>query len=188
MKPPKLQSLAFLSATIAAMTLCDAATLQQSTNQAPIPERMFLKEASAHHRLWVGTNDLAGSSQQIPGATNWPGQHRSGHARRVREMASGMQYWNGAWFPSEPSFFFTNGAFVAEKVQHRIRLASDLSTAGSVTVMAPSGASGGIPIHSTPVAIALNDPATDRTLMLATISTNCSGILMSSNRGGTASL
>src|SRR6266850_1234103 len=181
MKPTKLKTLTVLGTSLTAVILCDAANAQQATNQAPMPERLFLKEASAHHRLWVGSNELASSSQQISGATNWPAKHRSARGRRVREMASGMHYWNGAWFPSDPSFIFTNGAFFAEKVQHRVRLASDLSTIGSVTVMAPSGASGGISIQSTPVAIALYDPASGRSVMLATI-TNCSGTLVSSNR------
>src|SRR5438128_10675011 len=48
-------------------------------------------------------------------------------SRRIISMATGMNYWDGQkWVPSEPTFEPTTNGFVAERVQHRVRLASDL--------------------------------------------------------------
>jgi hypothetical protein len=88
-----------------------------------------------------------------------------------------MNYWDGQkWSRSNPSFEDTGEAFVAVRVQHKVRLAADLGTQGAVTVTTPDGQV----LRSTPVAIALYDAASGRTAVVGVI-TNCTGTLISSN-------
>src|ERR1051326_1608471 len=107
-----------------------------------------------HSRTWTAqeTNRSA--------AANSPNSRRPA-ARRgstVVELGTGMNYWNGSeWIPSEPVFEVSSerDAFVAARVQHKIRLAADIATADAVTVTTPDG----IVLKSTPLAIGLFDAA-----------------------------
>src|ERR1041384_3344231 len=70
------------------------------------PGPTAIAELTPHSRPW--TNSLA----------------------RIVEVASGMHFWNGqALVPSEPALRLTTqgDAFVAQRVQHKIRLASDIT-------------------------------------------------------------
>src|SRR6266516_497336 len=134
MKIPKIPRLALLNTALATLTFCNASTAQQATNQYPRRAHMVLKESGPHHRLWATTNAPTTSAKPSGSGTDRFTQHLT--ERHVREIKSGMNYWNGqSWTPSEPSFVFTNGAFVAEKIHHRVRLDSDLATIGAVTVV-----------------------------------------------------
>jgi hypothetical protein len=89
-----------------------------------------------------------------------------------------MNYWDGQrWRTSDPSFELTDDAFVAERVQHKVRLAANLNVAGAVTVTMPDG----LVLRSTPVAVALYDAASGRTAIIASIS-DCAGALISTNQ------
>ena len=89
-----------------------------------------------------------------------------------------MNYWDGRqWAPSDPSFTLTEDAFVATRIQHKVRLGADLNTIGTVTVTTRDG----ITLHSTPVGIGLYDAASGRSAIIAA-TTNSYGVLVSSNR------
>src|SRR3989442_8495000 len=115
MKITKFPSLALLKTALAIVLLCSASSAQQTTNQYPTRAHMVLKESGPHHRLWAGTNTpIAGAKSPGSGTNRFAHQSIEHH---VREIKSGMNYWNGeSWVPSEPSFTFTNGSFFAEKV------------------------------------------------------------------------
>src|SRR5262249_30901321 len=73
------------------------------------------------------------------------------------ELTTGMNYWDGKnWSRSDPTFTETQNAFVAARVQHKIRLNADLNAAGAVGITTPDGLS----LSSTPVAIGFYDPVT----------------------------
>src|SRR5581483_8807864 len=102
----------------------------------------------------------------------------SGH--QIVDLATGMNFWDGQrWSLSDPSFQIApdGSSVVANQVQHRVRLAADLNTAGAVTVVTPDG----LTLNSTPVGIALYDAASGNFATIASI-TNCSGSLVSSNQ------
>src|SRR5439155_26531155 len=54
--------------------------------------------------------------------------------RRIVEIGSGMNYWDGEkWTPSDPSFEVTADAFVADRMQYKVRLDANLNQIGAVT-------------------------------------------------------
>lgn len=176
----------------AATTLLAAAPKQQlalalRTNQASrgaVTRAAALRppdEVGPHSRIWAfDSADSHSRGARRPGSVStadsdarWQNRPR----RRVVEMASGMNYWNGQeWTPSEASFELRTDVFVAERVQHKVRLADNLNVSGAVTVVTPDG----ITLRSTPVGIGLYDAASGQSLILAAIG-DCSGILVSSN-------
>lgn len=96
---------------------------------------------------------------------------------RIVTMETGMNYWDGQqWVPSDPTFELAEDAFVANRLQYKVRLAANLNQVGAVTVVTPDG----ITLHSTPVGIGLYDAATGQSALIAGI-TNCSGVLVSDN-------
>ena len=102
---------------------------------------------------------------------------------RVVELGTGMNVWSGTeWIPSDPSFDLTDDAFVAPRIQHRVRLAANLNTINAVTVLAPDGTpGGGTPLRSTPVALGLYDATSGKSAIIAAIQ-DCEGVLVSSNQ------
>ncbi len=91
-----------------------------------------------------------------------------------------MNYWDGQqWTPSDPRFTISpeGDAFVAERVQHRTRLAANINTPGAVTVSMPDGTG----LRSTPVAIGLFNAVSGESVILAGIR-DCVGALMSENQ------
>lgn len=99
------------------------------------------------------------------------GQPDSKLGRRVVKLTTGMNYWDGnRWTPSEPTFVADDHGFTAAKVQHPVHLAANLNTRASVSISIPTeGRPQGAPMLSTPVAIALYDPATDQSTIIGTI-------------------
>jgi len=96
----------------------------------------------------------------------------------VVEIASGMNYFDGQnWVPSDASFDVTPDAFVARRVQHKVRLEANLNRSGAVTVTTPDG----IVLRFTPVGIGLYDAASGQSAIIAAIK-DCSGALVSSNQ------
>ena len=154
------------------------------------PRNWVLQDIGPHSRTWVATNADESPSAAVanPASTTAANSPRAGAApgnaspreHRVIELATGMNYWSEdakQWLPSVPSFQVTEDAFVADKVQHRVRLLADLNAAGAVTTATPDG----VTLRSTPVAIVLYDAASGNSLVVGAI-TNCSGVLVGSNQ------
>src|SRR5207247_65973 len=90
------------------------------------------------------------------------------------ELATGMNYWDGkTWSPSDPSFTETPNAFVAARVQHKVRLSDDLNVPGAVGITTPDG----LPLASTPIGIGIYDPVTGQFALAGSV-TNCPGALI----------
>src|SRR5204862_1767585 len=68
-------------------------------------------------------------------------------------------------------------AFIAERVQFKVRLSANLNKIGAVTVVTPDG----LTLHSTPAGIGLYDPASGKSAIIAAV-TNTFGVLVSDNR------
>ncbi len=97
---------------------------------------------------------------------------------QIVAIETGMNYWDGQqWSSSDPSFQAApdGSGFVANRVQHPVRIAGNLNTPGAVTITTD-----GTAIQSTPVAIALYDSASGKRAIIAAI-TNCSGVMVNSN-------
>lgn len=131
----------------------------QRTRKAP----KTVAEAGPHHRVWRAQGVETDRSSDII------------------EISSGLHYRSGTnWLRSVPSFEVNSegNAFVATRIQHPVRLsASLLDPAGAVTVMTP----GGVPLRSTPLAIALFDSASGRMQVIGLV-TNSEPVLLESNR------
>jgi hypothetical protein len=103
---------------------------------------------------------------------------KSGH--RIISIASGMNFWDGQkWTASDPSFQVTPqaDAFLANRLQNKVRLSADLGVAAAVTLTLADGAV----LQSTPIAIGLIDPSDGRTVIISQL-TNCLGVLISTNQ------
>ena len=130
----------------------------------------------------VAISPFAGPPDDIgPDHRSWRAQAAAVPGRAVGaptvEIATGMNFWNGqAWTPSAPSFIMVNGAFVADGVQHRIRLNPDIYGESAVRVTSLDG----ILVQSTPIAIALYDPVDGSSSVIGTI-TNSFGVLLDTN-------
>src|SRR6266566_3435230 len=99
-----------------------------------------------------------GPNQQVWHAVTVDEQGQT-NVNSVTAIATGMNYWDGQqWVPSDPSFDVTEDAFVATRLQHKVRLGADLNTIGAVTVTTRDG----ITLHSTPVGIGVYDAASGR--------------------------
>src|SRR5438876_4139983 len=106
------------------------------------------------------------------------GAHRADAGRRVVEIATAMNYRDGQqWTPSDPSFEITEDEFVAERLQHKVRLKANLNMIGAVSITTPDG----LRLHSTPVGIGLYDAASDESVIIGVI-TDCAGVLIGNNR------
>ena len=135
------------------------------TNFPPsISGNALVSDIGPHHRLWTTA------------ATNGANLAR---VQAVKEIATGMNYWDGArWTASDATFDAAADGFAASRVQHKIHLNSNLNTpGGAVTFTTPDG----IVLNSTPVAIGLYDAASGQSLVIGTL-TNCSGALIASNQ------
>ncbi|HSU53315.1 MAG TPA: hypothetical protein VLT36_04580, partial [Candidatus Dormibacteraeota bacterium] len=138
------------------------------------PTNAWLAEIGPNHRIWTDVTIPTDSAGQ-------PLSHGSNHLRlknRIRDIGSGIHYWNGEQYVSSVATFEVSPdatAFMATKVQHKTRLAVNLNTPNAVTV-----SHNGVTLNSTPVAIGILDAVSGRTVIIAGI-TNCQGRLSSSN-------
>jgi hypothetical protein len=154
------------------------ADVQRAKPVTPSSERRSvtgtLLEAGPNERVWtvMPADPERASGQDV---------FREGRGgRRIVEIGSGMNYWDGnAWAPSDPSFEIApeGDAFVAERVQHRTRLAANLNMPEAVTVTMPDGTV----LRSTPVAIGLFDAASGASAILAGIRDSV-GMLVGDNQ------
>ena len=96
-------------------------------------------------------------------------------------LETGLHYWSAEtkeWLPAEPSFSInaTGDAFVANKTLGQLRASAQINTVGAITVnLDPQDPTR--QLVTTPVAIALEEPATGRMLVVGTI-TNSLGALV----------
>src|SRR5205823_3492107 len=73
-----------------------------------------------------------------------------GHSGKVIEIASGLNFWDGVkWAPSQAVLQGTTNGFVANSVQHKLRLSHQLNVRGAVGLLTPQGDV----LYSTPVGI-----------------------------------
>src|SRR5438105_730247 len=90
-----------------------------------------------------------------PGKAPPPVQEAVGDAapvpdRSIVQIETGMNYWNGVeWTPSDPTFDLTDDAFVAPRMQYKVRLDAELNVVGAVTVTTMDN----VILKSTPIAI-----------------------------------
>jgi hypothetical protein len=147
----------FLRRTLAAAWLLQAVTLyaqQPGSSLAATPDKSPTPVIGPHSRTW----NLTGTP--------------------TVELATGMNYWDGkSWSPSDPTFTETPNAFIANRVQHKIRLSADLNVPGAVHVTTPDGLS----LSSTPVGIGIYDPVSGQFALIGSV-TNCPGALIANNQ------
>ena len=134
----------------------------------PASQMARLAETRPHQRVWqMPTANPTGGTALQPDSE-----------RRVVEIATGMNYWDGwQWVPSDPSFEVTADGFAATRLQHRVLLNANLNAVGAVTVTTGDG----ITLRSTPVGIGLYDAVSGRSAVIGGIS-DCDGVLVSSNQ------
>jgi hypothetical protein len=125
-----------------------------------------------HYRIWSRPENNQNTSTESRLLRN------HGNSNKIVEVATGLNYWDGkAWSPSDPTFIETPQGFFANKVQHKVRLASNLNTISAVTLTTPEG----IELNSTPVAIGLFDEVSGEFAVIGTIA-NCEGAMLSTNQ------
>jgi len=128
------------------------------------------EDVGLNHRIVRDARNVANAERRQTGA--------SAERKRVVEIATGMNYWDGQqWLPSVASFELTPDAFVANRLQHMVSLNDNVNRVGAVTVVTHDG----VTLHSTPVAIGLYDAASGQSAIIAAI-TNSLGILIGDNR------
>ena len=134
----------------------------------PASQMARLAETRPHQRVWqMPTANPTGGTALQPDSE-----------RRVVEIATGMNYWDGwQWVPSDPSFEVTADGFAATRLQHRVLLNANLNAVGAVTVTTGDG----ITLRSTPVGIGLYDAVSGRSAVVGGIR-DCDGVLVSSNQ------
>jgi hypothetical protein len=102
--------------------------------------------------------------------------------RKILATCTGGSYWTGTgWAQSDPTFEVTaqRDAFVADRVNHRARISTDLNATNAITITMPNGTV----IASTPVAIGLLSAKDGRSVIIASITdnTNAFGALTAPN-------
>ena len=128
--------------------------------------------AQANYDVWDKPSQPIGPNHRTTVRTTKTG------SRRIVEIGTGMNYWNGLqWVPSNPTFVPVADGFIANRLQAPVQLAGDLYTTNAVTIRTPEG----IILGSSPVAVALYDSASGNFAVIATI-TNCAATLVESNQ------
>src|ERR1051325_1752603 len=141
---------------------------QLTPDSNPASQNVMLIETGPHQRVWQmeATNPIGGMTT------------RPDTGRRVVEIATGMNYWDGReWVAGDPSFDVIDDAFVSTRLQHKVHINANLNVTAAVTVTTGDG----ITLRSTPVGIGLYDAASGRSAVIAAI-TDCAGVLVSSNQ------
>jgi len=94
----------------------------------------------------------------------------------IVELGSGMNVWNAqrqVFEPAEPAFSYseTEDAFMADRVQAKVRLSAEINLEGAVTLLTPEGQI----IRVTPRAIALYNRRTGQFGVIGVL-TNSTGV------------
>jgi len=123
-------------------------------------------EVGPHHRVWE--------------TVTVEGQGETGISSYT-ELATGLMYWNpepGRWEESREEFQIAeDGSAIASRGQHGIRIAADINSPSSVTLVTPDGQR----LFSNPMGVAYFDYSTGRNVLLAEV-TNCVGQLVAPNQ------
>jgi hypothetical protein len=152
--------LTFLSFT----QICQLSTLAAR----PAPPSWRVSEVGPDHRVYHDQKEPAGSNANFTDS----------EPRRIVEIESGMNYWNGSeWVASEAVFDLNDQGFGASKLQFEVQLASQLNRPGAVTLVTRDGKE----LRSTPVAIGLFDAKSGKSLVIGAI-TNSLGALAEPNK------
>jgi hypothetical protein len=146
----------------------------------PLPVERIIEETGPHHKIWRSprSDPPAAGTQTNVALGRFGGLDEAMRGDRVVEMATGMNYWDGQrWNSSDPRFEATPSGFAANRLQYQVALAQNLNAIGSVTLTTPDG----LTLRSTPVGIGLYDAANGSSLLISEL-TDCSGVLLSSNK------
>ena len=151
--------------------------LAPSATTAGIAGTLGMVRASAGPSAARGAGAAAPASPAVPATPATPAA-----TNKVIALASGLNYWDDTasppqWTRSVPAFTQTTNGFVADRLQTKVHVANDLHIAGAITLTFSDGTP---PLRSSPVALALKDPDTGTTTIIAT-NTSCTGMLMRSN-------
>jgi hypothetical protein len=159
-----LASIVFLVLAIApgdrAVGAAVPAPLPTAADSSP---NTFAGDIGPHHRA-QDISDPSNGDQTVTGG------------RRLVEVATGMHFFDGTqWTPSDPTIEVRGQTFVAEKVQHPLRLNGNLNVRGAVSLTTPDG----IGLSSTPVAIGLYDPIGGQSAIIGTLHDTTGGLISS---------
>ncbi len=169
MKKLPLYSLLVVAGLVGIQTL---SAQTQSTVSTTLNPEAQIAAAQASYDAWDQPDQPIGPNHRTTVRTAKTGP------RRIVEIGTGMNYWNGLqWVPSNPTFVPVANGFVASQLQDPVQLAGDLYTTNAVTVRTPEG----IILGSSPVAVALYDAASGNFAVIATV-TNCQATLVESNQ------
>src|SRR6266511_412097 len=132
----------------------------------PLPTSVpAIVEAGPHHRVWQTL------TVDEEGQTN---------ISSFTEVATGLNFLDsstGEYLPSRELFqIAADGSAVAAHGQHRVRLDSDINSAGSVDLLMPDGQR----LISNPMGLSFFDYSTGKNVLLAEV-TNCIGELIAPN-------
>lgn len=131
-----------------------------------------------NHRRWIIPSP---ETTQPPGTATgdeWNSSQPRARQHAVIEIGTGMNYWDGdQWVPSNPSLEAKQGGFVAERLQYKVRLSEELNVTKAVSIRTRDG----VVLNSTPLAIGLYDPVTDRSAILAELQ-DCVGVMLTTNQ------
>lgn len=149
--------------------LGQAATLSgqgTSVNALPAPTPYHLVGQGPNHNVWQRETFERGPDGAI---------HT--HVQKYTEVASGLNFWNGAWAPSaeliEP---FTGGA-VAKQGPCQVIFANNLNSPGAIDHLTPQGQR----LRSSVLGLAYRDQATGQTVMIAAVQ-DSTGQLIANNQ------
>jgi hypothetical protein len=151
---------------VASTLLAPAQQLAQPVSAAAAPaldtaSSGLLPQAGPHHRILTKGQTADGSPS----------------SGKVVEIASGLNFWDGKqWAPSEAVLEDTPDGFVAQRVQHKLRISHELNVRDAITLVTPQGDV----LYSTPVGIGLFNPVDGSFALIATL-TNSTASLISSN-------
>jgi hypothetical protein len=150
--------------SLALVWLAASPGLRPAQAQGSLPAPI---EIGPNYRVWsLAAPDAAGQLGGTP----------------IVQLETGMNYFDQQsqqYLPSQA--VFESGAdgqsFVAERVQHRLRLNSQLNIVGAVSLRMDDG----LALGSTPVAIGLYDPSSGASALIAA-PTNSTAVQVSSNQ------
>ncbi|MGA2866767.1 MAG: hypothetical protein ABSF95_20020 [Verrucomicrobiota bacterium] len=130
--------------------------------------------------LWAAQAADYSVAERGPHTCTWAAPGSGAGGPQTVQIETGLNYWDGRrWLPSEAVFEPTpaGDGFVAERLQHKVRLNAELNVVGAVSIRMDDG----LALDSTPVAIGLYDPASGAFGVIAAL-TNCAGALLGPNQ------
>ncbi len=156
-----------LCAAFLLLPFCASAQISpvQTALRQGVPDGPTIIEIGPHHRVWQTVNiDEEGQS----------------NASSFTEVATGLNFLDpatGEYLPSKELFqIAADGSALAALGQHRVRLDSDINSAGSVDLLMPDDQR----LISNPMGLSFFDYSSGKNILLAEV-TNCIGELVAPN-------